>query len=240
MAEIPWDALMDAAGDSDFAPIPQGDYDVKITATEATTSSTDKPMWKITTEIEDGPHASRKVWTQQTLTMDNSNALQVFFRQMAAAGLTQDFFRAKPSPQQIAEALLGRRFRAKIAIKEWNGQMRNEIKNWAPPGLSAGAPPAAGAAPRPGGPPPPGAAAAPSAPPAPAPATSTAPPAAPPTPAPAPAPAAAAPPAPPPAPAAPAAPAEPAPVTASVTPPADPSAWVVQETQTGSTEPPPF
>ena len=31
MADIPWDELMDAAGDSDFAPIPQSDYDVKIT-----------------------------------------------------------------------------------------------------------------------------------------------------------------------------------------------------------------
>ena len=51
MADIPWDELMDAAGDSDFAPIPQGDYDVKIIETEATKSSTDKPMWKITAEV---------------------------------------------------------------------------------------------------------------------------------------------------------------------------------------------
>src|SRR4051812_42688493 len=121
MTSIPWDELMDAAGDSDFAPIPQGDYDVKIVEGTATKSSPDKPMWKITVEVEGGPHAGKKAWTQQTLTMDNANALQIFFHQMAAAGLTQDFFKTEPDPQQIANALLGRRFRAKLIIEEYQG-----------------------------------------------------------------------------------------------------------------------
>jgi hypothetical protein len=141
MTSIPWDELMDAAGDSDFAPIPQGDYDVKIISSEATKSSTDKPMWKLTCEVESGPHQNRRIWTQQTLTVENPNALNVFFRQMAAAGLTGDFFKTKPSNQQIADALLGRRFRARVAIRAYMGQDRNEIKNWAPAAGAAGAPP---------------------------------------------------------------------------------------------------
>jgi hypothetical protein len=245
MADIPWDELMDAAGSSDYAPIPQGDYDVKIVETEATKSSTDKPMWKIVTAVLHGPHEGRKIWTQQTLTMDNPDALNVFFRQMAAAGLTSEFFKTKPSNQQIADALLGRQFRAKVTIREWQGTPRNNIKQWNPLGAGAGAPGGGPPPPPPGGyggpPPPPAAggtpppaAAAPPPPPAPA--------------APAPAPAAAAPPAPaaPPPPAAPAAPEAPAAAAPAPQPETVPAGapaqdpWVVQPRETGSTEPPPF
>jgi len=262
MADIPWDELMDAANDSDFAPIPQSDYDVKISATEATTSSTDKPMWKITCDVLNGPHAGRKLFTQQTLTKDNPNALNIFFRQMAAAGLTSEFFKTRPTNQQIADALLGRQFRAKVIVKDYQGMPKNEIKQWNPPSAAASAggppPPAAQA---PGGPPPPPASSSASPPPAPAasappppPPPAAAPPAAAPAaaapPPPAPAPAAPPPPAPseaqpqePAAAAAPAAQAEPQPVTASAGPPAagsDASAWIVEQRATGSTEEPPF
>jgi hypothetical protein len=232
MAEIPWDELMDAASTSDFAPIPQSDYDVKIIETEATKSSTDKPMWKITTAVLNGPHEGRKVWTQTTLSVDNPDALAVFFRQMAAVGLTKEFFATKPSNQEIADALLGRQFRAKVTIREWQGTARNNIKNWNPIGAASRGPGGVSAPPGVGGPPPP-------------PSGATPPPAAaaPPPAAAAPPPAAAAPP-PPPAPPAPAeSAAEPAPVTASAGPPGAPGtagSWVVEERKTGSTEAPPF
>ena len=258
MADIPWDELMDAANDSDFAPIPQSDYDVKISATEATTSSTDKPMWKITCDVISGPHAGRKLFTQQTLTKDNPNALNIFFRQMAAAGLTSEFFKTRPTNQQIADALLGRQFRAKVIVKDYQGMPKNEIKQWNPPSAAAAAggppPPAASA---PGGPPPPPQSSSSAPPPPPAPAASAPPPppaaappaaappaAAPPATPPPPAeqPAAQAPP-PPPAPAEQPAQQEPQPVTASAGPPAagsDASAWIVEQRATGSTEEPPF
>lgn len=228
MTSIPWDELMDAAGDSDLAPIPQGDYDMKIVAAEATKSSTDKPMWKVTMEVENGPHAGKKAWTQQTLTQDNSNALQIFFRQMAAAGLTQEFFKTKPNPTQIAEALKGRRVRAKLIIEEYQGVPRNKVKAWNPPSMSAGGPPppvggAPSSVPPPSAPPaattPPPAAAAPASPP-PAAAPPTPPPGAEATPPPS------APPAP---------PAAPAP-----TPEAQPAGVAGGGEQSGGTEPPPF
>jgi len=256
MADIPWDDLMDAAEGSDFAPIPQSDYDVKIVETEATKSSTDKPMWKITAEVLNGPHAGRKLFTQQTLSMDSPDALNMFFRQMAAAGLTAEFFKTKPSNERIAEALMGRQFRAKVTIREWQGVPRNNIKQWNPIGAGGGAPggppPASGAAP--GGPPPPPSSGTTSTPPPPGPPSSSAPP---PPAAPA---APAAPPQPPASQEAPAAqapaqaPPQSAPETngAAAPPPtqelqpaaapagggADP--WVVEERKTGSSEPPPF
>jgi hypothetical protein len=264
MADIPWDELMDAAAGSDFAPIPQGDYDVKIIETEATKSSTDKPMWKVTCQVMNGPHEGRKIWTQQTLTMDNEDALNVFFRQMAAAGLTGEFFRTKPTNERIAEALMGRQFRAKVTIREWQGVPRNNIKQWNPMGARGGAPggpppPAAGAG-GPGGPPPPPAASTPppaaSPPPpaaaAPSPAAATPPPAAaapPPAAAPAAPAAAQPPPVPPAAPAPTPAPSEPSNGTSAAQEPQHAAAsagggggdpWIVQERPTGSTEPPPF
>jgi hypothetical protein len=192
--QIPWDELMDAADEASIAPIPASDYDVIIDSVEATTSSTKKPMWKIVCKVENGQYKDRKIYTQQTLTMDNQNAMAIFFKTMAVVGLNKQYFASKPTPQDVAQALVGRRFRAKVGVERWNEEDRNKITRWLP--LTGG-----GLTPPPGG----------SIPPPPAPAAST-------TPPPPPAPAAAAPPPPPPAPAAPAAPEAPAAETAAAGP----------------------
>lgn len=205
------DLLNDAGGSGDsFDPIPAGDYDFTIAQADATQTSNGKTMYKVRAKVEAGPHADRLVFDQFVISPENPTALGIFFRQMNVLGLNREFFAGNPSDHHVAEALIGKRFRGQVQIKTWQGQERNEIKQYftavsgslgngqgMPPGpgsgSSSGIPPAPAAAP-------PAAAPAPAAaPPAPA-----APPAAPAAPAPAPVPAYAAP-------AAPAAPAPPAP-----------------------------
>lgn len=191
------DLLNDAGGAGDsYDPIPTGDYDFVISQADATQSQNGKTMYKIRAKVESGPHADRLVFEQFVVSPENPVALSIFFRQMGVLGLGRDFFASDPADHQVAEALLGKRFRGQVVIKTWQGQEKNEIKQFFTAvsgalgnGTTPGAAPAVpAAAPAP-------AAAAPPAAPAPAPAPAYAAPAAP-APAPAPAPAAA--PAPPP------------------------------------------
>ena len=185
MSTLNWSELIKEAGDAgqtSYEPLPDGDYELKVLEAETKTSQSGKVMFAIKTQVQGGAHANRLVWDNLVVTQDNPTALGIFFRKMAAMGLTQEnFFSLGPDNSQIEQALVGRMFRGQIGNRTYNGQKRNEIKNYYPSSASAQA--AAPAATQTA------AAAAPAAAPAPAPAPAAAAPA--PAPAPATAPAAA-------------------------------------------------
>jgi hypothetical protein len=202
---VSWDDLVKDAGDvSSFEPLPEADYDMVVKSAKYKPSKTGKKMWEVVGKVESGPYANRQVWTNLVITPDNPNALAMFFRKMGALGLTVDYFKTNPSDEAVASALTGRRFRAHVGKRKYNGEDRNEIEKFFPPQDGGAVPgmPGMTAPPPAASTPPPPAAAPVAAPPAPAPVA--APPAAPAPVAEAPAPAAPAAPAAPPAPAAPA------------------------------------
>lgn len=216
-----WNDLLDDAGGAgnDFEVLPEGDYDLVITKSEALQTKNSKTMYKVQCSVEQGPHKGRTVWNNFVISPESPTALSIFFRQMNILGLDRAYWQSDPSDHQVAEKLKGARFRGQLVTRSYNGQESNEIKQFFTPRALAAGPGSGPGAPAPA----PAVAAAPPAPaPAPAPAfAAPAPAAAPPQPAP-PAPAAA-PPAPivqeaatpPPAPAAP-------PVAAPPAPPAPP------------------
>ena len=115
-----------------FAPLPEGDYDLKVLEASATTTSTGKPMFKLKNEVQSGPHAKRLVWDNIVVSTDNPTALGFFFRKMKALGLDENFFATGPGDGQITSALTGRSFRGKISVRTWNGKDQNEIKEYYP------------------------------------------------------------------------------------------------------------
>lgn len=159
------DLLNDAGGAGDsFEPIPSGDYDFEIAQADATQTQNSKTMYKVRCKVESGPHAGRLVFHNFVVSPENPNALAMFFRQMNVLGLNRDFFSSNPSDHNVAEQLVGKRFRGQVTIKQWQGQDRNEIKQFftavngalgngqgvPTPGLPSGipsAPPAPAAAP---------------------------------------------------------------------------------------------
>lgn len=192
MSSVDWKTLAETAGDGGFDALPEGDYDLKCVSAEKAQTTNGKLMFKTKFQVQNGQFKNRLIWHNFVVSPENDVAMGIFFRQMSAFGMTKDWFKNNPSEDTIVNTLNGREIRAKIGIKKYQGEDRNEIKAFA-------------AAPTGAVPPPPGAtsaAAPPPPPPAPAPAAATPPP---PPPAPAPAPAAEAPaPAPEPAPAPPA------------------------------------
>lgn len=202
-----WTDLLDDAGGAgnDFEVLPEGDYDLVITKSEALQTKNSKTMYKVQCSVEQGPHKGRTVWNNFVISPESPTALSIFFRQMNILGLDRAYWQSDPSDHQVAEKLKGARFRGQLVTRSYNGQESNEIKQFFTPRALAAGPGAGPSAPAPAP------AAAPPAAPAPAPAPAFA----------APAPAAAPPQAAPPAPAA----APPAPIVQeAATPPPAPAA----------------
>jgi hypothetical protein len=175
-------ALQDAKGAS-FEALPVGDYDVEVAKSEATTSQNGKPMIKTTMRVVTGPYEKRPIINNFVMSLENPQAVAIFFRHMKAFGLTEDFFASlgqTSSLEPVASALVGRRARLTLGHRDWQGETRNEVKSVkpytgapplaAPPGPVAPGGVAGPVPPRPGGAPlapPPPPVAAPVAPPAP-------------------------------------------------------------------------
>lgn len=145
MSELDWNALIK---DSQDLVLPDGDYNVVITEAEATKSSNGKPMWKIKFRVMDGPKKDRILFMNQTLSAENPFALRIFFQQMAAFGLTADYFGSNPSPDQVAADLLNRMATVTVSTREFQGSDRNQVDTVRasqtagppPPGVVTGAP----------------------------------------------------------------------------------------------------
>lgn len=150
-----WDNLLKEAGEQGkaFEPLPNGTYDFIITESEHKISAAGNLTFKFTAEIEQGPKAKSKIWPNITLTQDNPKAIPWFFKKMSALGLDENFFRTNPSEDQIAAAMIGKRFLGTTEQRPYGdqGKVSIDVKNYAPP-RGAGAPPVGGGGPV--GPPP--------------------------------------------------------------------------------------
>jgi len=169
MSSLNWGDLVKDAGESSggqYEPLPDGDYDLKVIEASAAVSQSGKTMFKITTEVQAGAFAKRRIWDNLVVSPDSPAALGIFFSKMAALGLPREYFMGNPSNATIEAAILNRAFRAQIGSRVWQGAKKNEIKKYyvAPAaGVAAAVAPAAPA-------PAPAPAAAPAPAPAPAPA----------------------------------------------------------------------
>lgn len=72
--------------------LPDGDYPFIVDEANAQAASTGSPMVVCKLRILEGPHAGKKIRNNFVLTVDNPQALAIFFRHMAALGIPADFF----------------------------------------------------------------------------------------------------------------------------------------------------
>lgn len=147
MTDIDWDVLQKEAKTA--AALPDGEYNAFVLDTEATTSSTGKPMIKAKYRITDGPGKDRKVSTQFVISADSPVALRIFFQHMAQHGLDAAFFATKPPLANVAGQLKGKYVTVVLGTRQWQGSDMNEVKGFKPFAGTLGADPTApvGAAP---------------------------------------------------------------------------------------------
>lgn len=158
MSSINWADLVKDAGDTasgNYEPLPDGDYDLKVIEVKSTVTASGKTMFKLTTEVQGGAFAKRRIWDNLVVSPENKNALAIFFSKMAALGVPREYFNNNPSNAQIEASLDGKLFRAKVGSRTWNGDKRNEITKYyvattpSAPQVAASVPPVAPAPPAP-------------------------------------------------------------------------------------------
>ncbi len=146
MTTIDFNQLMKEAGDG-FQPVPDGPYNIEVAKAEATTTSVEtgqKPMFRVQLRIIDGPHAGRLVFDNFVVSAGNATALGFFFEHMAAFGLDSTFFASNPTPEVVAQSLIGRSASVTVGTKVYRGSNRNEVTGYRPLMMGAvGAPPPA-------------------------------------------------------------------------------------------------
>ena len=131
MNSVNWSDLVKEAGETaSYEPLPDGDYELKVIESKATVSQSGKTMFKITTEVQSGPHAKRRVWDNLVISPGNNTALGMFFMKMGVLGLNKDYFGSNPTDAQIEAALLHRSFRGTLGTRTYNGNRSNEIKSY--------------------------------------------------------------------------------------------------------------
>lgn len=146
---VDWLALLDQAKDSgvslDRSPVPPARYALKVVKAEATTSSNGNLMYKVTAEIQNGPHAGRYIFENITLT---ENTGTWFLRKMNALGANEAYFRTQPDPEAVAQKIMNVFFEGEVEIEPPRGnyEPKNKIAKWFP-ASGAGAPVAGGPAP---------------------------------------------------------------------------------------------
>lgn len=146
MTEIDWSALQKEAETAGL--LPDGQYAVIVTKADAVTSSTGKPMIKLKMAVVEGPLKDRPLWTQLTLSPENPVALRMWFMQLKAFGIGDEFFATKPTMDQLASTLVNRGVLATVSHREWAGSDRNQVDKIEPynpsgplpPGMVIGAP----------------------------------------------------------------------------------------------------
>ena len=143
--------LFNAYKKEQIAALPEGEYELEVASAKAKNETQITPTYTVLS----GPYAGQKALCGQ-FTFSSENAASIAFQNLAGFGLDEAFFLQRPTTTDIAAALVGRRIRAFVEVRDWNNQQRNQFKigaiqliSAAGPAVvtSAGIPPVAVAAP---------------------------------------------------------------------------------------------
>lgn len=102
LADLYAGALAAAGPTGPAAILPSGNYEAKLVGKKLGTATGGKPQYGLRWEILDGPHAGQTTWTNQTLTIDNQQALGIYLSQLIQLGVDEAFIRSgQVQPDQL-------------------------------------------------------------------------------------------------------------------------------------------
>jgi Protein of unknown function (DUF669) len=110
-----------------FEALPNGEYDVAVDTASAGKTGSGKAKITVRYKVLGGPYANRTVFNDHVLSPGNPNAMVIWFRQMSAMGLRNDYFTQNPSLEKIAQDLQGRKLRIKLGTRTWQNVERNSV-----------------------------------------------------------------------------------------------------------------
>lgn len=133
-----------AGAQTDFEPIPAGDYEASVKEAKAGTSKKGDPQLVVTLRIEDGAHKGRLQWARMTFVPGNGIGTAINLRQLDALGATP-LLEQGGSLEQVAAFLTGKRCVVKVGFGKDSYADKNEVKDIKKSTAAALAPQAGGA-----------------------------------------------------------------------------------------------
>ena len=138
-----WKDLMNEAeqGSKEFEPLTPGFYTfvIKEPAKVGQTSK-ENPKFTINPSVESGPRENARVFHTFSVSDSPYAMKNFFFGDLAAIGLGSSFFDTNPTEQQIAQALLGKRFTAEVFLEDaadGSGKQYPRLRNFSAPTSAA-------------------------------------------------------------------------------------------------------
>lgn len=122
---------LNEVGDSTFEAIPRGMYNCVVDELSFEHSQrSGNPMWSWRLEVEDGDYAGRKLFFHTVFAGDGLSRTKKTISRVAPELLEGPF-----NPQEVADngTLVGRRVKARVDIRPYEGEQRNNVKDLFPP-----------------------------------------------------------------------------------------------------------
>lgn len=105
-------------------PMPVGTFDAKVVHALVKATKAGKVMFS----VKWADVASRVAWQNIVVSPESEKAMDVFYRQMEAMGLTSGFLDADDTePGDIAAAMVGAEATVTVVDEEWNGKTYRKV-----------------------------------------------------------------------------------------------------------------
>lgn len=127
--------LSDYEEDAGFEVLPRGTYSVVVEEAEYRTSSSGNKMISLVLAVEEGEYANRKLFTHVVFAEKTMGRAKKSIRALGLVHLLEQKF----NPAKEADSFVGARARARVGIKLYEGEKRNEVKQLLPAGESGNA-----------------------------------------------------------------------------------------------------
>lgn len=112
--------------DGGFEPLPRGMYECEVTNLEFTISQrSGNPMWAWELEVVEGEYAGRKLFFH---TVWAGNGLAI--TKQTIKRVAPELMQGPINPEEVADQgiLIGRRVRARVDIRKYEGENRNNVR----------------------------------------------------------------------------------------------------------------
>lgn len=118
----------------DAMTILEGDFPATVSDCTAVVNSKGNPMLKVKFKIASGPYAGRPFWTNINITPSSQFAMKIFFRHMAAMGISDAFLDAEPEMEMLAAKLSNANCVIRLKKGSYQGVEREEVDDILPLG----------------------------------------------------------------------------------------------------------
>ncbi len=119
---VNWDEVEGASGEV----MPRGMYPCTISECEFTHSeSGGNPMWTLTLEISEGDYAGRKLYTHLVFKGAGLGFTKTALERIKPELLQQPL---DPEDEEAMGSMLGTNLKAKVTVKKWEGENRNNVR----------------------------------------------------------------------------------------------------------------